>query len=61
MTDDEIIDSVRGTADIDDVDRKSFGPINCVSVKQAEAALTLLRTFTVKSNNVDDKIKCSLL
>lgn len=52
---------VRGTTDIDNVDGKSFGPVHCISVKQAKAAVILLRAFTEQSSNVDDKIKCTLL
>lgn len=56
--DDDIIDFVRGSEDIDDVE--SFEPVPQVSVKEAKAALTLLRTFTEQSSNLADKEYSSL-
>lgn len=60
LTDDDITDSVRGTEDVDDVEEVSSEPVHRVSMKQAAAALILLRTFTVQLSNVDDKVYAAL-
>jgi len=60
LTDNEIIDSVRDTIVVDDVDEELSELVPHVSVKQAKAALTLLRTFTEQSSHVDDKVYCAL-
>jgi len=60
LTDDDITNSVRGTADVDDVEEELSEPVPRVSVKKAKAALTLLRTFIEQSSNVDDKVYSAL-
>lgn len=60
LTDDDITDSVRGTEDVNDVEEVSSEPVHRVSMKQAAAALILLRTFTEQLSNVDDKVYAAL-
>lgn len=61
LTDDNITDSVRGAEDVaDDVEEASSEPVYRVSMKQATAALILLRTFTEQLSNVDDKVYSAL-
>jgi len=56
LTDDDKTDSVRGTEDVNDVEESSSEPVHRVSVKQAAATRILLRIFTEKLSNVDNKV-----
>jgi hypothetical protein len=59
-TDNNITDSIRGTEDVDDVKEALSKPTHRVSMKQAAAALILLRTFTEQLSNVDHKVNTVL-
>lgn len=54
VEDPPFLENLHGIADIYDVHGESFEPIPYVSVKQAKAALTLLKTFTEQSSDVND-------
>lgn len=49
LLNDDTIDSIRSTADIVDDDDEQSEPVPHVSMKQASAAFTLLKTFTEQS------------
>lgn len=57
LKDDNTPNSVRDIAvDIDNIEENMTKTVPRILLKQAKAALILLRTFTEQSSNVDDKM-----